>query len=194
MATERRREIVLGAVLLVLVFVLYRAWASVGTSEPSSSSPDTRARSAKVAGDEAPQATAPDVRLESLEDDRPQPVESDRNLFRFKPVAPPPEPSTGRAAGAGRCCQAARTNRTASPPADSAEVHRHRRSSRAIEADRGARRFDGTVVRRQRRRGGCGAVSDFEDRRGIDRDGVSGRARPADDPTHDGTLELLIVD
>ena len=49
-----------------------------------------------MAGDEAPQATAPDVRLESLEDERPQPVEGDRNLFRFKPVAPPPEPSTGR--------------------------------------------------------------------------------------------------
>ncbi len=35
MATERRREIVLGAVLLVLVFVLYRAWASVGTVRAS---------------------------------------------------------------------------------------------------------------------------------------------------------------
>ena len=114
MATERRREIVLGVVLLVLVFVLYRAWASVGTSEPPSSSPDTRARSAKVAGDEAPQATAPDVRLESLEDDRPQPVESDRNLFRFKPVAPPPEP---RPAGRPAPDVAARPPVPTGPPA-----------------------------------------------------------------------------
>src|SRR5262249_9140792 len=37
-------------------------------------------------------ATAPDVHLESLNVERPKPVESERNLFRFKPKAPPPPP------------------------------------------------------------------------------------------------------
>jgi hypothetical protein len=84
----------LGVVLLALALVLYRAWASVGTTSVApGSSRNTRARAAKSARSEAPPATAPDVRLESLNDERPQPVDSERNLFRFKPAAPPPRPA-----------------------------------------------------------------------------------------------------
>ena len=94
MATERQRQLVLGLVLVVLAFVLYRAWASVGTTAvaPGSSS-ERRARTAKSAQGEVPGATAPDVRLETLNAERPEPVEGDRNLFRFKPTAPPPAPA-----------------------------------------------------------------------------------------------------
>jgi len=94
MATERRRQAALGVILVALAFVLYRAWASVGiTSVTPGSSSNNRARAAKSAGAEAPPATPLDVRLESLGDERPQPVEGDRNLFRFKPAAPPPRPA-----------------------------------------------------------------------------------------------------
>jgi hypothetical protein len=93
MATERQRRMGLGVVLVVLAFVLYRAWASVTPSEAPGSSSNTRARGAKSdQSGEAP-ATAPDVRLESLDDERPQPADGNRNLFRFKPTAPPPRPA-----------------------------------------------------------------------------------------------------
>src|SRR5687767_14484600 len=94
MATERQRLVALGVVVTVLAFVLYRAWASVGTTSvaPGSSS-NTRARTTKSAPAEAPAATAADVHLESLNDERPEPVEGGRNLFRFKPAAPPPRPA-----------------------------------------------------------------------------------------------------
>ena len=93
MATERQRQMALGVVLVVLAFVLYRAWASVGTTTvaPGSSS-ERRGRAAKAAAGEVPGATAPDVRLETLNAERPEPVEGDRNLFRFKPAPPPPAP------------------------------------------------------------------------------------------------------
>src|SRR5688572_20952812 len=94
MATERPRQIALGLVLVVLAFVLYRAWAAVGTTSVApGSSPDRRARASKSAGAEASSSTAPDVRLETLNDERPHPVEGDRNLFRFKTATAPPAPA-----------------------------------------------------------------------------------------------------
>jgi hypothetical protein len=36
--------------------------------------------------------TAPDVHLDALNGERPKPVGPERNLFRFKPKAPPPPP------------------------------------------------------------------------------------------------------
>jgi hypothetical protein len=40
--------------------------------------------------------TAPDVHLEALNNEWPKPGDTDRNLFRFKPKAPPPPPSSPR--------------------------------------------------------------------------------------------------
>ena len=106
---------------------------------------------------------------------------ADRNLFRFKPKPPPPRRRRRRRSSSA-------TSRAPPPAAaaaaDSAQVHRNRRGARAVEADRGARRFDRTFVSgpRGRRRGG--AVSHLEDRRGINGDGVSGRPRPANDSAH----------
>jgi hypothetical protein len=37
-------------------------------------------------------ATAPDVHLDALEAERPRPGSTERNLFRFRPKAPPPAP------------------------------------------------------------------------------------------------------
>src|SRR5947208_2587185 len=99
MATERNRQIALGAVLVVLAFVLYRAVTSLGTTSVASTtstgstpSSNGRARTAKSARNTDPPATAPDVHLRALDDERPKPVSTERNLFRFKPKPPPAPP------------------------------------------------------------------------------------------------------
>src|SRR5436190_23053805 len=98
MATERNRQIALGAVLVVLAFVLYRAVTSLQitstttlpTSTRSPASSNGRAGTARSGRTAQAPATAPDVHLRALDDDRPKPVAGERNLFRFKPKPPPP--------------------------------------------------------------------------------------------------------
>jgi hypothetical protein len=92
MATDRTRRIALGVALVVLAVVGYRAWTTntIGGAARSPSGARTAAsRSARAAG--AP-ATAPDVHLNSLDDERPKPMTGERNLFRFRPKAAPPPP------------------------------------------------------------------------------------------------------
>ena|SRR5436190_3468040 len=99
MATERRRQLVLGVLLVVLAFVLYRAvtyqptaGAQGTTSSGTRASSNGRARTAASGRLTEPPATAPDVHLRALDDERPKPIDGDRNLFRFKPKPPPPPP------------------------------------------------------------------------------------------------------
>ena len=101
MGTERRRQIVLTLVALVLALVVYQAWPRTSAA-PNPSSNDTRATATTGAARGAaanaanPPGTpqSPDVHLEALEAERPKPAPADRNLFRFKPKAPPPPPPT----------------------------------------------------------------------------------------------------
>jgi hypothetical protein len=97
METERRRQLLLAAVAIVLAAVVYQAWPRTSATRAASS--NERATAARPAA--TPRATAgitetaqgtPDVHLESLEAERPKPGSVDRNLFRFKPKAPPPPP------------------------------------------------------------------------------------------------------
>src|SRR3954469_4974955 len=90
MATERQKQIALGAVLVVLAVVLYRAVMSVGVTSGGAVSPSNTAGRTARAGGAAPAATAPDVHLRNLDAERPKPGENERNLFRFRPKAPPP--------------------------------------------------------------------------------------------------------
>jgi hypothetical protein len=83
MATERQRQVVLGVLLLVLAVVLYRAWSTGSTSRAPASSSNTRAAAARKGGGEDQPATAPDVHLQALDDERPKPESGERNLFRF---------------------------------------------------------------------------------------------------------------
>jgi len=104
MGAERWRQAALGAVLVVLAIVLYRAVAPFGTTSgaPASSS-NSRARAARAA-ESSPPATAPDVRLRTLDEERPKPAPGERNLFRFRTPPPPPrraiEPPAVRSAPA----------------------------------------------------------------------------------------------
>jgi hypothetical protein len=90
MATERRRQILLGALLLVLVVIGYRAWT--GTSAGPSPSSNGRGAASTATRGAPPASATPDVHLDALERDRTKPGGPERNLFRFKPKAPPPAP------------------------------------------------------------------------------------------------------
>lgn len=107
MAPERRNQIILAVLLVVLTGALYRALAP-GTADSAGGfvpgAPPTVARSS---GPAVRVAETPDVHLEALNLDRVTPVTAQRNLFRFRaravaaaapatsrvPVAlPPPRP------------------------------------------------------------------------------------------------------
>jgi hypothetical protein len=90
MATDRRRQLLLGAVVVVLAVVIYRMWpATSAASVPSSN----RRGGAPAAGQQQPPVpTAPDVHLGVLNGERPRPASRERDVFRFKPKAPPPPP------------------------------------------------------------------------------------------------------
>ena len=91
METERRRQWLLGALAVVLAFVVYRAWP--GTSGAPAPASNLRAsRTNAMPGAPAPQEGAADIRLRSLDGEWPKPAAGERNLFRFKPKAPPPPP------------------------------------------------------------------------------------------------------
>lgn len=113
MATERRNQLVLGAALLVLAIIGYRAWVDTSaTPAPTSNARGTSTAAAPGARGAAPAAEAPAVHLDTLEDERPKPGSGERNLFRFKPKAPPPPP-----AGASRPAPVAPTAPTPPAPA-----------------------------------------------------------------------------
>jgi hypothetical protein len=88
METKRRQQILLGALFVVLAVVLYRAFASGPSAVALPSSNPTGTTVARRAT-AAPPSTAPDVHLDALDAERPSPVGTHRDLFRFKPKAPP---------------------------------------------------------------------------------------------------------
>jgi len=89
MAPERRNQIVLALLAVVLAGIVYSLVTQ--TTDPTPSASNVRSAARTASG--RPAADAPDVRLESLSAERPKPSEIERNLFRFKPKpAPPPAP------------------------------------------------------------------------------------------------------
>lgn len=94
MGPERRRQLLLGAVAVVLLVVGYRAWTATSVAPAPTSNGRTAEGAPARAGGAAGQGggTAPDVHLQALDADRPKPGGVDRNLFRFKPKAPRPTP------------------------------------------------------------------------------------------------------
>jgi hypothetical protein len=97
MATNQRRsQIVLAALVVVLASVGYRAWTSTSASPaPSSNARGPAAQAARSQGG-APTADGASVHLQTLEQERPKPGGHQRDLFRYKPKAPPPPPPSAR--------------------------------------------------------------------------------------------------
>lgn len=108
MQPDRRRQIVLAVLAVVLAGLLYRAWPRTAAPVPSASNPRSAARPGQTA-----EVAAPDVHLEALEAERPKPSGQTRNLFRFgrierpretavtPPPPPAPVPSTAKPTAAG---------------------------------------------------------------------------------------------
>jgi len=99
MEPERRNQLLLAVLVVVLAVVAYRAWPRAAPAAPLASTVTSPPR---AAGRRAVVA-APDVHLEALDAERTRPGDTDRNLFRFKPKPPPPppppEPKVTRSAG-----------------------------------------------------------------------------------------------
>lgn len=92
METERRNQLALGVVLVILVGVGYRAWMETSAVPTPASNPRGAATAASGGASGSAAAGAPDVHLDALSQERPKPGGPERNLFRFKPKAPPPPP------------------------------------------------------------------------------------------------------
>ncbi len=92
MPTERRRQLVLAALALVLALVIVKMWPATSAS-PAPTSNRTQAAPAERPGRGAAAAPAsPVVHLDALSSDRPKPESMERDLFRFRQKAPPPPP------------------------------------------------------------------------------------------------------
>jgi len=89
MTRERRSQLILGLLGVVLIVVGYRAWLDTSAA-PSATSNDRRAAVGGQRPAGAESVPTLDVHLDALDAERPQPGASDRDLFRFKPKAPPP--------------------------------------------------------------------------------------------------------
>ena len=91
MGPERRNQLALGALAVVILVVAFRAWTRTSAAPVSSSNE----REGVTTAPRRPAAAtaAPDVHLPLLEAKRPKPAAGERNLFRFKPKAPPPPPA-----------------------------------------------------------------------------------------------------
>jgi len=88
MPPERRRLFALVAVLGLLLTVAGYRWFGPEAATTGAARATGRAT---PGGRTATSVTAPDVQLQALQEQRPQP-QPERNLFRFKPKAPPPAP------------------------------------------------------------------------------------------------------
>lgn len=93
MEADWRKALLLGALALALVFAIYRAWPTATSVAPKPSS-NRRGQAAASGRPPAAGVNAPDVHLHALDEDRPEPDATDRNLFRFKPKAPILSPAT----------------------------------------------------------------------------------------------------
>jgi hypothetical protein len=96
MATDRRRQLLLAALAVVLGFVIYRVWTATSETPARTSNERGATAAPRPGGTPAEAAPATDVHLQALDADKPKPGSRDRNLFRFKPKAPPPLPQAQR--------------------------------------------------------------------------------------------------
>jgi hypothetical protein len=97
MATDRQKQLLLGALLIALAVAGYRAIATTSRTTASSSNRTGATSSGRAGTAAGPEA--PDVHLDALNSERPRPVDAERNLFSFKPKGAPAEPTAGNGRG-----------------------------------------------------------------------------------------------
>src|SRR5919197_4275595 len=96
MGTERRRQLLLVVLAVVLLAVVYRQWPATAPAPARPSNQQGTAGTSGTARGRTGRAQAPaqttDVHLEALSAERPKPEPTERNLFRFREKHPPPQP------------------------------------------------------------------------------------------------------
>ncbi|HVC19310.1 MAG TPA: hypothetical protein VNE16_04465 [Vicinamibacterales bacterium] len=92
MASDRRRQALLGALLIVAVGVIVYQLNRRPAAAPTAASNGVRAEARPRAGAGAPVGPVPDVHLQALQRPQPQPAPAERNLFQFGEARPVPSP------------------------------------------------------------------------------------------------------
>jgi len=97
MEPKRQRELTLAVVVVLLAAVAFAAYQTLSRGSAAAPSVDRTVTSkgtgrAKPEGKTAQQTEAPQVHLEALDADRPEPGASARDIFRFRMKPPPPPP------------------------------------------------------------------------------------------------------
>jgi len=93
MATERSTQLLLlGAIVVVVVVIGYRGLMQTSGAPAATSNQQAATRGTAGGVAESNKVAAPDVHLDALDAEHPQRASAERNLFRFKPKAPPPPP------------------------------------------------------------------------------------------------------
>jgi hypothetical protein len=82
--TERRRQLTLAALAMILGLVIVKMWPATSASPTPTSNRTQTAPAERPGRGAAGTATSPVVHLEALSGDRPKPEPVERNLFRFK--------------------------------------------------------------------------------------------------------------
>src|SRR5919197_615971 len=99
MEAERKRQILLAVLAVVLAIVVYRSWPTTSPASPPSSKQQRASGTSGAVADrtrkDASAASATDVHLEALEAERPKPGPTERNLFRFREKRQPPKTGGG---------------------------------------------------------------------------------------------------
>ncbi len=90
MEPDRRKQILLVALGLILAFLAYQGWSR--TSDEAGAAGRTAAAGSVAGRSPGAPDTAPAVHLKELEGHSAKPVEGARDLFRFRPKPPPPAP------------------------------------------------------------------------------------------------------
>jgi hypothetical protein len=91
-APERRRQLVLAALAVILAVVIVQMWPGTSTAPAPASNRAGTPRGARPGQGVSAAPGPPVVHLEALQSERPKPESAERDLFRFKPKAPPPPP------------------------------------------------------------------------------------------------------
>lgn len=92
MAPERRNQLVLAVLVIVLLGAVYRAMGPTAGGASSTSNEVTP--TGRTPGGAVKTVEAPDVHLEALDRARVKPEAGERNLFRFRPRAAPVSDAT----------------------------------------------------------------------------------------------------
>jgi hypothetical protein len=96
MERKRQRELALGAAAVVIIGIAaYRITTATPPDNSSTASGSTVPAAAAGQQPRSARGQVPPVELEALQGERPQPVGSRRNPFRFTPTPPPAPPSRG---------------------------------------------------------------------------------------------------